>query len=397
MTRRLHAFFHMEETVMKRFACCMILFLAACAPRSTPSPAMTDTPLLPTFSPTAAIPATDTYTPLPTDTATSQPLPTLTSTPRLVIHSGNAGRLTRINQLQHPDVRSLVFSPDGTWLLIASGDPSRGNFLVTLWWPDQNQKYDLATAIGTVWGAAFSPDGRRVAYVFDNPSNTMRGYVVDVATKTQLASQLGDGTAYCLAFSPDGTRLALGGLGAYPNGAIWLYDTKTWEMISNFPVTGQVVDDLVFSPDGTILYSSGNDGAIRAWNIADGTLVSHFTYKAQANRIALSPDGSLLASTYCTKNDPYGCTKGGVVIWHVPDGKMLKSFNDIASSVAFSPDGSLLATGGGPHDSSLRFRYTATWGDVGQAATLADCLAFSPDGRLLATADYEMVTIWSIQ
>jgi WD40 repeat protein len=294
-------------------------------------------------------------------------------------------------------VRSLVFSPDGTSLLIGSGDPSRGNFLVTLWWPEQNHKYDLATAIGTVWGAAFSPDGQRVAYVFDNPSNTMRGYVVDVASKTQIASQLGDGTAYCLTFSPDGTRLALGGSDVSQNGTIWVYDTSTWEMVNSISVKGQTVRALVFSPDGSILYSGGTDGSIRAWKMSDGALLVHFAYKPQADSIALSPNGGLLASIFCTTSVADSCTKGGVVIWHAADGKMLTTFTDIASVVAFSPDGGLLASGGGYHDSFLRFRYTATWDSVGENQAMVERLAFSPDGRLLATADYETVTIWSIQ
>jgi WD40 repeat protein len=382
---------------MKKLSCCLILVLAACAPQPAAPPAPTETSAPATFTATAEPTATDTLTPLPTETSTLPPTATNSPTPRLAIHSGNAGRLVPIRQLTHPDVHSLAFSPDSTGLLIASGDPSRGNFLASVWQPDQDQKHDLATAIGTVWDAAFSPDGRWVAYVVDNQSNSVRGYVVDVQSKSQIATQLGDGTAYCLAFSPDGTRLALGGLGSAPNGAIWLYDTATWEMIRTFTVNRQKVLDLVFSPDGLTLYSSGTDGSIRAWTVADGTLASHFTYGNQANRIALSPDGSLLVSIYCTKSDTDGCVKGGVVIWTAPDGKMLKSFDDIATSVAFSPDGGLLATGGGPHDSFVRFRYTATWGDVGQVATMAESLAFSPDGRLLATADYEMVTVWAIQ
>jgi len=381
---------------MKRFACCLILFLAGCAPRFTPLPA-TETSVLPTYSPSPALTATATATSLPTDTSTPLPPPTATSTQRPAIHSGNAGRLTRINQLQHPDVRSLAFSPDGTWLLIASGDASRGNYLVTLWWPDQNQKYDLASAAATVWEAAFSPDGQWVAYVFGNPTNTIRGYVAKASSKTQVASLLGDGSAYSIAFSPNGTRLALGGIDASQNGILWVYDTSTWEMVNSFSVTGQNVLALVFSPDGSILYSSGTDGSIRAWSMSDGKMLAHFSYKSQADRIALSPDGELLASVYCTQSDAYGCTKGGVAVWRTADGKMLASFDDVANAVAFSPDGGLLATGGGTHDSFLRFRYTATWNAVGESPAMVEQLAFSPDGRLLATADYETVTIWSIQ
>ena len=381
---------------MKRVVCFLIVFLAACAPRSTPVPA-TDTPSLPTYSPTVEFTATDTATPQPTDTSTPTPLPTATATQRPSIHSGNAGRLTRINQLQHPDVRSLAFSPNSARLLIGSGDPSRGNFLVTLWWPDQNQKDDLATATATVWDAVFSPDGRWVAYVYDNPTNTMRGYVIEASTKKQAASLLGDGTAYCLAFSPNGTRLALGGLDAAQNGIIWIYDTSTWEMINSFSVNGQNVLALVFSPDGSILYSGGSDGSIRVWNLSDGALLLHFSFKPQADVLALSPDGELLASVFCIQSDSTGCSKGGVTVWQTADGKMVKTFSDIANTVAFSPDGGLLATGGGAHDAFLRFRYTATWNSVGEYPSQIEQMAFSPDGRLLATADYEAVTVWSIQ
>ena len=154
---------------------------------------------------------------------------------------------------------------------------------------------------------------------------------------------------------------------------------------------------LVFSPDGSILYSGGTDGSIRAWSMSDGALLLHFSFKPQANNIALSPDGELLASVYCSQGDADDCTKGGVAIWDTADGKMLKSLGDVAYAVAFSPDGGLLATGGGSHDSYLRFRYTATWSTVGEIPSLVEQLAFSPDGHLLATADYETVTIWSIQ
>jgi WD40 repeat protein len=380
---------------MNRWICGLFLFLAACSsqPGTTPTalPSVTPEPTA-TQSPVP----TETRTPTSSPTVTVTRTPTATTTPRSVIHAGNAGLLAKAYQNPHPDSRSVVFAPDSTWLLIGSGDASRGNYLVSMWWPDQEQMFNLVPASATVWEAAFSPDGRQAAYVADNPGQDIRGYVIDVGTKARITTLAGTGTAYSLAYSPDGTRLALGGLGVYPNGAIWIYDTADWKLITELPVNGQNVLDLVFSPNGRRLYSAGTDGRIRIWDAAEGTLLTNFQKGRQANRIALSPEGSFLASIFCSSSDAFGCAKGGVTVWNTADGKILKTFADIANAVAFSPDGSLLVTGGNFHDPAIRLRYTANWEVVGEAAGMAVCIAFSPDGRLLASADYEDVMIWSI-
>ncbi|MBN2084082.1 MAG: hypothetical protein JW748_02575 [Anaerolineales bacterium] len=380
---------------MNRLTCGPLVFFTACSllPGAAPAALPSDT-AEPGAAPSPMPAATATPTDSPTATFTLTP--TLTATPRSAIHAGNAGLLAKAYQTPLPGTRSVDFAPDSTWLLIGSGDVSRGNGLVSMWWPDQGQMLGLAPAASTVWEAAFSPDGYEAAYVVDNPGQDFRGYVVDVGAEAQIAALTGTGTAYSLAYSPDGERLALGGLGVYPNGVIWIYDTADWSVLQELPVTGQNVLDLVYSPDGMRLYSAGTDGRIRVWDTANWTLLLTFQKGRQAARIALSPEGSLLASIACTTSDAFGCAKGSVTIWKTADGKILATFEDIANAVAFSPDGALLATGGAFHDPAIRLRYTANWGLVGEAAGMAVCIAFSPDGRLLASADYDDVMIWTI-
>jgi hypothetical protein len=244
---------------MKLWVCGLLLCLAACTVNMGANPTV---PASETPEPTATITPipTETATPSPSATSTTTLTPTLTATPRPVIHAGNAGFLGQVFQIPHPDSRSLVFAPDSTWLLIGSGNASSGNNLVSMWWPDQEQLINLAPAATTVWEAAFSPDGYEAAYVVDNPGQDLRGYVVDVGARREIAALKGTGTAYSLAYSPDGKRLALGGLGVYPNGVIWIYDTADWAVLQELPVNGQNVLDLVYSPDGSRLYSTGTDG-----------------------------------------------------------------------------------------------------------------------------------------
>ena len=352
---------------------------------------------------TSAPVALPTFTPLPTFSST--PAPTFTSTPKppVMINDSNASRVALLGKIELPEGRKVVFSPDGKFIGTSSGNQS--GFAVKLW---QTADQSLLTSIdrfnGIVWDIAFSPDNQFIASAADDPQGqTVRIWGVPDGSLVQ--NLITPGTASSVAFSPDGRILAIGGLNGWPNGVIWLYDTISWTPLRELPTPGQNVTALAFSPDGLTLVSGGTDGNIRFWQVSNGALLETLYYARQANSIALSPDGALLASMFCTSTNAYGCNKGGLVVWRLSDGSeasdflspvVLQQFNDLAESVAFSPDGQLLVSGSGNNDPNIRLRSVA---DLTLLKTLngpAMSVAFSPDGALIASVDFQAIKLYGI-
>lgn len=134
--------------------------------------------------------------------------------------------------------------------------------------------------------------------------------------------------------------------------------------------------DLVFSPNGLLLATASEEGAVGLWRLGS---ISPST--------PMPPPRPTTMSSTTSFSTPLAITK-------VP----LAGHNDAVTGLAFSPDSRLLASSS--VDWSIRL-----WGvDSGQqAAALSDYAgrfwytAFSPDGRLLASvSDDGIVRLWGI-
>ncbi|MFC1799401.1 WD40 repeat domain-containing protein [Candidatus Eisenbacteria bacterium] len=133
-----------------------------------------------------------------------------------------------------------------------------------------------------------------------------------------------------IAISPDKTMLALG----YPERNIRIWHVgEWWGPFFNQYAPDSYIEDLAFSPDGTLLAcASGDDVSI--WSVSEATLLDRFkVYSAFC--VEFSPDGTWLAA-------------GGydMCVWNVAERRVtMRRENTGTKVVAFSGDGSFLATG----------------------------------------------------
>ena len=155
------------------------------------------------------------------------------------------------------------------------------------------------------------------------------------------------------------------------------------------------VRDVMFSPDGALLASIGDDRTVRLWNVSTGQEVRVFRTpgcSAYINSLSFSLDGTLLAC-------PYG-------VWDVQAFALVERFTGEVTHVAFSPDGSLLAVG--LVLQPVRLLEATTWEVVRIFESLKHVhptaddsfgFEFSPDGTHLAdgTLFAGDARVWSVE
>ncbi len=227
---------------------------------------------------------------------------------------------------------TLLLSPDGNMIVHAYGDDG------TVTGYDQTGQVMFTYSFGSrVWAVAISPDGRLLA-VAGLQNNVI---IFDLETYKQVANLFSDYEYICnLVFSPDGNTLVVGY--ERPENVIKLWDTATWQETSTCTHVSQRIDyhDILFTPDGTQLlladHMPGDPIGVRIWDLASSQIVWEFRQNSEAAyQIALSPDGSLLASVH-----------EALQIWDLETRAPVKTIrvpNRELGAVAFSSDGTLIA------------------------------------------------------
>jgi WD40 repeat protein/tRNA A-37 threonylcarbamoyl transferase component Bud32 len=347
-------------------------------------------------------------------------------------------------------VYALAFSPDGSRLAAATGSWQGGEFPgeVKVW--DVAARHQLLTLRGhtdAVWGVAFSPDGKRL--VSCSGTNAVEGALMGRADQAPGEIKVWDaisgqelltlrhghkGSIFGVAFSPDGKRLASAGVDGFvkiwegspplaetrardasppppppPRGDTQVVAVTRTAVQLGVPVTvhrevrrfeGHTgpVRAVAYSPDGRYALSCSGwpegDKTVRLWDVARGKELRRFEgHTDQVECVAFAPDGKhALSAGY----------DGTVRLWDLAGGTEPKRFEGRPGwvlSVAFSPDGRRALTGGG--DGRVRLWDVASGKQVHQFdAHTAQVLevGFSPDGRWAVSGSFDVsIRLWDVE
>ena len=230
---------------------------------------------------------------------------------------------------------ATMWSDQAHWELITAD--AKGRFLaagnhdhaICLWdLSSRSACWTIDAAAGTF---AISPDGSTLAAIIEHGAGDAVGFY---ATATgALLHTLPVKASFAMSFSPDGSRLAVAS-----QNSVFLWDVATRSLLHELTAHRFGINAVIFSPDGQLIASAGNDRILRLWDADTGKVRFELNgHLAEVVSLAFSPDGRCLAAA----------DKGGSVkLWHVATGRELIDLADdgiATEKVAFSPDGKRLA------------------------------------------------------
>lgn len=276
--------------------------------------------------------------------------------------SPEEGDVVSVEGVPHrPDEAALA--PDGARIAV----PCRDDLCV---WDTASGKLAATLPGGRLvaWSAndlvATTQTGSRARVLMLDPSGGDVVATLDSHGVDPVEDELGGGIL-ALAFSPDGSLLAASG----DDGEVRLWPMEQVtdgeaEPVGSLAPGGDRVDVLAFSPDGALLAVASPDRPVEIWDVTARTLRGTLDAEPQGD-VAWSPDGHTLATATRAPGP-----EATVRLWSTRD---------------LSEDGRLPVPVGGESGQ----------GESGQA----DKLAFSPDGSLLATSrkDAPAVLLWDLR
>ncbi|KAF8747809.1 WD40 repeat-like protein [Rhizoctonia solani] len=265
------------------------------------------------------------------------------------------------------DTRCVVFSPDGTRAISCSSDRT-----VKLWnalHSTSSDRQPWKAPTNGVWSVAVSPDGSRIA------------------------AASGDHTIYM--FSVQNGSATLEPLVAHTAAIYYSWRSR---------MTAGAIRSISFSPHGRWVASASDDGAIRMWDVGDGTLTASdlvAKHESAVHSVSFSSDGKRVVS---------GCADRSIRVWDPQTLSLLlgpfgsQAHTDMILSATFSPNGTLIASGS--LDCPLNAHTGWIWSVVfspdgthivsGSSDGTIGVWTYSPDGAYIISGSFDStIRVWT--
>jgi WD40 repeat protein len=304
----------------------------------------------------------------------------------------------------------IVFSPDGSRAVIASGPQARLVDVVKLA-PIGNPVYHEERPVFNITSVAFSPDGRTFATAaWDGSAQRW-----DAATGEKIGVALKhENVVRSVCFSPDARRI----LTSSADNTARIWDAETGSRLGEPILLEDALVSAAFDGRGTAILTAAGRRA-QLWNATRGSLPlngtevfgQHIVRSWDGRTVELwsAPEGSALAVALretggadlsFSRDRKYVISIAGETprIWDASTGENLcelTGHTDRIDSAAFSPDGSRIVTASLDNTARLwRFPGGRPAAEPLEHPAGVASATFSPDGSRLVTATQSFAQLW---
>lgn len=284
------------------------------------------------------------------------------------------------------NVRCASFHPESNLLVAGFSNGLFGLYEM----PDFNNIHKLSISQNDIDFVTINKSGEWLAF---GASKLGQLLVWEWQSESYILKQQGHfDSMNSLVYSPDGTKIVT----TADDGKIKVWDIASGFCIVTFTEHTSGVTACEFAKKGNVLFTSSLDGSIRAWDLIRYRNFRTFTAPTRLSfsSMAVDPSGEVVAAGSLDSFD--------IHIWSVQTGQLLDQLSGHegpVSSLAFAPNGDSLVSGSWDRTARIWsiFSRTQTSEPLQLQADVLD-IAVRPDSLQLAISTLDgQLTFWSME